>query len=111
MPDQYYQVLTTTDSRDAAVELGRKAVEGRFAACSQVSGPITSVYWWEGAVQQAEEWQCIMKTTSGRLVDLRDYIKSVHSYDVPEIVATPISAGNPDYLAWIAAETEQRRSA
>jgi periplasmic divalent cation tolerance protein len=99
------QVVTTTDSRDEADRLARSAVEGRLAACAQVVGPVTSTYWWEGAVQTATEWQCVLKTTAGRFDELRSHLERQHSYETPEIVATPIVAGGAAYLDWIRQET------
>jgi periplasmic divalent cation tolerance protein len=100
-----YHVLATTDSRDEADRLGRLAVVGRLAACAQVAGPVTSTYRWQGAVETATEWHVWMKTTEARLESLIELIRSNHTYDVPEIIATPITAGNPAYLEWVAAET------
>lgn len=99
------QVVTTTDSREAAERLARSAVERRLAACAQVVGPVTSTYWWDGAVQTATEWQCVLKTTAARFDGLRAHLESEHSYDTPEIVATPIVAGGAAYLDWISRET------
>jgi periplasmic divalent cation tolerance protein len=99
------QVVTTTDSRDEADRLARSAVEGRLAACAQVVGPVTSTYWWEGAVQTATEWQCVLKTTAARFDELRAHLERQHSYETPEIVATPIVAGGAAYLDWIRQET------
>jgi len=100
------QVVTTTDSRDEAERLARSAVERRLAACAQVAGPVTSTYWWEGAVQTATEWQCVLKTTAARFDELRAHVEREHSYDVPEIVATPIVAGGAAYLDWVRRETD-----
>ena len=100
-----YHVLTTTDSREEADRLGRLAVDARLAACAQVAGPVTSTYRWKGAVETATEWQVWMKTTGSQVGALIDLIRSNHSYDVPEIIASPITAGNPAYLEWIAEET------
>lgn len=99
------QVVTTTDSREDADRLARSAVEGRLAACAQVVGPVTSTYWWEGAVETATEWQCVLKTTAARFEELRAHLEREHSYDTPEIVATPIVAGAAAYLDWIQRET------
>jgi periplasmic divalent cation tolerance protein len=96
-----YQVSVTAPGPEEASSLGLMAVEGRLAACAQVSGPITSTYRWEGAVTQASEWLCTMKTTADRLDALMEATRAAHSYEVPEIVATPITAGDPAYLAWI----------
>ncbi|SRR6266700_1086514 len=100
-----YQILTTTDSREEADRLGRLAVERRLAACAQVTGPVTSTYWWQGAMETATEWHVWLKTTGARLESLIALIRSEHTYDVPEVIATPIVAGNPAYLEWIATET------
>ena len=102
---EYYQVVTTTDSREAADSLARAAVEARVAACSQVVGPIDSTYWWEGKLSTAQEWQVIFKTPTDRYAALEDNIRSHHSYEVPEILGTAVAAGNPAYLEWLTAET------
>lgn len=103
--DDYCQAVTTTDSRDEADRLARTAVEARVAACAQIAGPITSVYWWEGAVDTAQEWLVVFKTTTSAYPDLERHLREVHSYDVPEILCLPVTAGNPDYLAWLRTET------
>jgi periplasmic divalent cation tolerance protein len=94
-------VVTTTDSADAAHELAKSAVGARLAACAQVYGPLTSVYWWNGAVDEAREWRVECKTTVMRAADLRDHLRGVHSYDVPEIVCLPVVDGADSYLAWV----------
>jgi periplasmic divalent cation tolerance protein len=98
-------VITTTDSVEAAEELGRGIVEARLGACVQIVGPIRSVYWWEGDVQSEQEWQCWIKTSVDRLDALTEHIKKNHSYDVPEVIALPIIGGSDDYLSWVTNET------
>jgi periplasmic divalent cation tolerance protein len=98
------QVITTTGTKEAAGRIARALLEERLAACVQVAGPITSRYWWEGAIEQAEEWLCLIKTTGGLFERLEQAIKAAHPYDVPEILATPVVAGNGDYLAWLRGE-------
>jgi periplasmic divalent cation tolerance protein len=102
---QHAQAVTTTDSREAAQALSRSAVEARVAACGQVVGPIHSTYRWAGKVETAEEWYVVFKTTAERYPALERHIRDHHSYDVPEIVLTPIVAGNPAYLSWVTTET------
>jgi periplasmic divalent cation tolerance protein len=102
------QVTTTTDSAEEAASLARSVVEARLAACAQVSGPITSTYWWEGDVQTATEWQCVFKTAADRLDALRAHLEAEHPYDTPEIVATAIAGGSAAYLDWLRAETRAR---
>lgn len=108
--DRHYQVTTTVGARAAADALARSAVSARVAACGQVSGPVTSTYWWQGAVQTGEEWYVVFKTTAERYPALEQHIRDEHEYDVPEIVATPIVGGHPAYLAWVGAETDAGRT-
>ena len=105
MDDDVLQVLTTIDGRDAADSLAERLVEGRTAACVQVIGPIRSVYRWRGALERADEWLCVAKTTRRRYGDLERSIREGHPYDVPEITAVPVVTGSADYLAWVAEET------
>ncbi|MEU1038399.1 divalent-cation tolerance protein CutA [Streptomyces sp. NPDC005551] len=98
-------VLTTTDAAGKAQALARGAVEARAAACAQISGPVTSVYRWQDAVETAEEWQVLFKTTGARYDALEAYLREAHDYDTPEIIATPVVRGSADYLRWVAEET------
>ena len=97
----YCQVTTTTDAEKEATALARAVVEARLAACAQVAGPIASTYWWEGKVDTAQEWVVVMKTTDVAYPALEALIRDRHSYDVPEIIRTPLTGGNPSYLSWI----------
>jgi periplasmic divalent cation tolerance protein len=105
---EFLQVQTTTDSRSEAVELGRSAVQARLAACAQVAGPVISTYWWEGDLERAEEWLLLFKLPAARYQELADFLAQRHSYDEPEIVATPIVAGAAGYLSWLEEETQPR---
>ena len=97
----YIQVLTTAGSEEEAGCIASLLVERRLAACVQVVGPITSRYRWQGQVEEEREWQCLAKTTRDAYDAVEKAIREAHSYDEPEIVATPILAGSPGYLAWI----------
>jgi periplasmic divalent cation tolerance protein len=105
MAQAYVQVTTTTDSRKEAAEIARSAVTERLAACAQLVGPIASTYWWEGEIESAEEWMVLFKTTTDRFEDLAAQITELHSYDTPEIIATPVVAGSADYLSWMSEQT------
>ena len=106
MPETEFVLVTTTiDNEGAARELARSAVTARLAACGQVGSPVTSVYWWDHAVRELTEWAVSFKTTRTRYAALAEHIRAVHTYEVPEIVATPIIDGDPAYLAWIRDET------
>jgi periplasmic divalent cation tolerance protein len=98
---EYVQVLTTAGSEEEAEKIASLLVERRLAACVQVVGPVVSRYRWQGAVEGAREWQCLMKTTRAAYEAVEAAIREVHSYEEPEIIATPIVAGSAGYLAWI----------
>ena len=99
-------VYVTAGSRDEALMIGRAAVESRLAACANVlPSATTSIYWWEGKVNDAEEVSLILKTRADLVERLVAAIKERHSYDCPCVVALPISGGNPQFLDWIDAET------
>lgn len=104
----HVQVITTTDSEDSASALARAIVEAQLAACVQVTA-VRSFYRWEGAAQDDPEWQLQVKTSAARLDDLVGYISRHHAYDVPEIIVTPIVAGNPEYLRWVDEQTQPPR--
>ena len=103
-PTSCVLVATTLDSADVAGQVSRSAVETRLAACGQVSGPVTSTYWWDGALTGAQEWTVTFKTTDAACEALVDHLLAVHPYEVPEIVVTRVSGGNPAYLRWVSDE-------
>lgn len=98
-------VVTTTDSEDRARELAAGAVAAKLGACAQVVGPVTSVYRWDGEVQTDPEWRVEIKTAADRVDPLTEHLVAAHTYDVPEVVATPITGGSAEYLAWVVDET------
>jgi periplasmic divalent cation tolerance protein len=105
---QFLQVQTTTDSRAEAMDLGQEAVQLRLAACAQVAGPVASTFWWEDGIERAEEWVLTLKLPGDRFSELAEFLLERHSYDEPEIIATPIVAASAGYLDWIAEETAPR---
>jgi periplasmic divalent cation tolerance protein len=105
LAQQFLEVKTTTDSEDEAKSLAEAIVTARLAACVQVLGPIQSTYWWNGSVEKTVEWICIMKSTSDKFEALQRLIREEHGYGTPEIIATPVAAGSPEYLDWIEKET------
>ena len=101
----YIQVLTTTERREDAERIAQALVEERLAACAQVTGPITSIYRWQGKIETAQEWQCWAKSRRDLYEQIEQTIRRLHPYELPEILAMPIAAGSGDYLAWLDAET------
>lgn len=96
------QILTTTPDKPLAERIARVLVEARLAACVQISGPVESVYRWKGNIESAAEWQCWIKTTADRYAAVEQAIRSLHPYQVPEILAMPVVEGHVDYLRWLA---------
>jgi periplasmic divalent cation tolerance protein len=104
MPD-FIQVVTTAATKEHAVEIAQHLLNRRLAGCVQIGGPILSSYWWEGKLETAEEWYCVIKTTAERYPEVEAQIRAVHQYDVPEILAFPVAFGSRSYLDWLADAT------
>jgi len=94
-------VLCTCPDENVAVQLAQTLVKKRLAACVNISGAIKSVYRWQGEIQQDEEVLLMIKTTTNGWAKLEQTLLELHPYDVPEIIAMPISAGSKDYLDWV----------
>lgn len=102
----FIQVLTTLEKKDDAEKIARALVEKRIAACVQIIGPLTSFFQWQGKLDSAQEYLCVIKSRNDLFQEMETIIKSMHPYEVPEILATPIIKGNKDYLSWLAATLE-----
>jgi periplasmic divalent cation tolerance protein len=100
----YIQVITTTATHDEAEIIARALVEERLAACTQIIGPITSIYRWEGQIETSQEYQCWAKSRRSLYERLEAAIRRLHPYQVPEILAVPIVAGSETYLKWLDGE-------
>jgi periplasmic divalent cation tolerance protein len=98
------QVQTTVGRPGDADRLAALLVDGRLAACAQVVGPIRSRYRWRGAVETAEEWLLLVKTTRAAWPAVERAILAAHPYDEPELIALPVVAGSEGYLGWVEAE-------
>ena len=98
---EYIQVFTTTEKRENAQIIAREIVKKRLAACVQIVGPITSTYWWDDNIEESEEWLLIIKSQKKVYNELEEAIKGTHTYEVPEILALQVIAGNQSYLNWL----------
>lgn len=103
---QAIQVQVAHEDRDALSSMIATLVDERLVACGQVVGPVSSTYRWEGAVQHAEEWLALLKTSAANGERLVARIAELHSYEVPEILVLEVSGGHGPYLEWVTAETE-----
>ncbi|PSN19304.1 divalent-cation tolerance protein CutA [filamentous cyanobacterium CCP5] len=104
MVPTYGVVLVTAGSEAEALTLSHTLVQENLAACVNIL-PIQSVYTWENAVQQEAEWQLLIKTDLDRFDQLEQRIQALHSYEVPEVIALPITHGASTYLDWISTQT------
>ncbi len=98
-------VLTHVPDRETADELARALIDEKLAACVSILAACTSVYRWQGAVENAEEVPLLIKTTAARYAALETAIRQRHPYELPEIIAVPLAHGLPGYLQWVAGET------
>jgi periplasmic divalent cation tolerance protein len=100
-------VLSTVPDTDTGRRIARAILERRLAACVNISGPLESLYWWEGKIQQDPEHLLVIKTREELFPALEEAVRSLHPYDVPEIIALPVGQGSSAYLDWIGAETRR----
>jgi periplasmic divalent cation tolerance protein len=100
---KYSIVLVTAPSKAQAEAIATALVQERLAACVSYL-PVTSIYTWQHQLHRDEEWQLIIKTEGDRIPALEARVQALHPYDVPEIVAIPLSTGAESYLTWITAQ-------
>ena len=98
-------IYITTETEEEAKKIGRELVESRLVACANVLPGMTSVYRWEGQVQEGSETVLILKTQEKHVNDVVERVKSLHSYECPCIISLNITNGNKDFLNWIIKET------
>jgi periplasmic divalent cation tolerance protein len=98
------EVTTTVDSESVAISLATQIVTCRLAACIQITGPIQSIYRWQGEICQSHEWRCTMKSLECKTSALVEMICNLHPYEVPEILVQSIDGCSDAYRQWL---TEQ----
>ena len=97
---QYRIVLVTVGSSEQGEKIAKALLSQKLAACINML-PVDSWYWWEGAINRDREYQLIIKTNIDQFAKLADQIKTLHDYEVPEIIAIPITSGSKSYLDWL----------
>ena len=105
---RFVVVTTTVSQRPAAAKLAREIVAARLAACVQI-WPVASVYRWKGKLETGNEYALVCKTRAAVAARLQEFIRGRHTYEVPEIILSPIMSGLPAYLTWLAQETTPAR--
>jgi periplasmic divalent cation tolerance protein len=101
-------VYTTYPSIVEAERIGRELVQRRLCACVNILPGMVSLYWWEGAIERGEEVVMIIKTRAALAEAVREAVRQLHSYSTPAILVLPIEGVDPNYNAWLMAETETR---
>jgi len=99
-------VLSTAGSEEEAHKIARHLVEHQLAACVNIVPRMESIYRWQGKVESNREWLLLIKTTAERFPQVRDAVRELHSYELPECVAVSIEDGSPEYLEWIASSVQ-----
>jgi periplasmic divalent cation tolerance protein len=101
------EVIITGPEGPLLPELGHELVAARLAASANVwTGPVESTYWWRGTIETATETRMHLLTHTDLIDRLVKFVRERHPYDVPSISATPVVAGNPDFIAWVKSEAQ-----
>ena len=100
-PMSYIFVIMTTPNKEEASKIVRGLLEERLIACANIVGPVSSVFWWQGKIDEENEVLVLMKSHKNLFERLSKRVMEIHSYDVPEIIALPIIEGAPPYLGWL----------
>jgi len=103
-------VLTTASSQEEARKIAHSLVERQMAACVNVVSQIESIYRWQGKVESGTEWLLVIKTLAENFEQVRDTIKELHSYELPECIKLEITGGSQEYLAWIGENVGKARN-
>lgn len=99
--DSVSAAFVTCPNETVAKELARAMVEQKLAACVNILPHVTSIYSWQGKLEEDSEVLLMIKTRSSRIPALAEFIRSAHPYEVAEVVAVPVAQGNPPYLQWV----------
>ncbi len=94
-------VLTTAATREEAERIARALLEEKLVACVNIVDAVKSLYWWRGTIETSNEVLLVAKTRADKLPGVEKTIKSLHSYEVPEIIALPVVSGSDEYLEWL----------
>jgi len=105
MKKNFLVIFSTAPSLKVAEKIGSALVEEKLAACANITGKIRSIYSWKGKICREEEVLMILKTRKELYSRLEKRLKALHPYEVPEIIALPLTAGSRNYLEWILKNT------
>jgi periplasmic divalent cation tolerance protein len=101
MPTPLLLILCTAPDRESALKLSNTLLEQGLAACVNLTSPVTSVYRWQGKLEQSEEILLLIKTTEKQYQRVEAALRAQHPYELPEIIAVPVELGLDEYLDWV----------
>ncbi len=101
MQNEYVIVMVTTPSKQEAENIAQQLLKKQLIACANITGPVSSLFHWSGKIEKAEEYLVFMKSRKDLFEKLTETVKTLHSYEVPEIIALPIVEGSEAYLGWL----------
>jgi periplasmic divalent cation tolerance protein len=101
MADEVLLAISTFPDAETATRIGRQLVNDKLAACANIGAPVQSIYRWQGKIEESQETMVFFKTTAAQFDALQAALRTLHPYEVPELVALPVTNGLPDYLRWV----------
>ncbi len=97
----YIIVIMTTSNKEEAAKIVRSLLKERLIACANIVGPVSSLFWWQGKIDEENEFLVFMKSHKSLFEKLSERVMEIHSYAVPEIIALPVIESSPPYLEWL----------
>ena len=101
MPTPLLLILCTAPDRETALKLANSLLDQGLAACVNITSPVTSVYRWQGQLEQSDEILLLIKSVEKQYQRVEDLLRAQHPYELPEIIAVPVEQGLDDYLDWV----------
>jgi len=101
MPEKIFLALSTFPDGDTAKRISSDLVTGNFAACANILSGVESIYRWQGKIETGNETLVFFKVSDDRRIKFQEKLRSLHPYDVPEIIFIPVASGLPEYLRWV----------
>ena len=102
MADDVLLAISTFPDVETATRISRQLVTDKLVACANIGAPVQSIYHWQGKIDEAQETMVFFKTTAAQFEAFQAALRSLHPYDVPEVVALRVADGLPEYLRWVA---------
>ena len=102
MNTRFIVILITAKDKKEAIKIARGLLEAKLIACANIINGVQSLFWWEGKIDSSKEVLLVLKTQKSLFTKVTTKVKSLHSYQTPEIIALPIVNGSEEYLKWIA---------